>query len=92
MRDGINAIEFYNQFDICGDIGFINFNSYTTYSRLNANAEYLHKSAKMSSFLILNSLSIFPGTSLEKLCKMENIIHESGINYIYDTLDQKNDI
>lgn len=42
-EDNLNAVEYFRKHDIAVDIGFINFNPYSTYENLRANIAYLER-------------------------------------------------
>lgn len=82
VRDNLNAIDFFRKYQIGLDIGFINFNPYSTYASLYENMVGLYKSKYLSSLVFMNRLRGYKGTPLYQ--KIENdglLIKENYLNY-----------
>lgn len=65
LKDNLNAIKMFQNYQINFNIGLIMFHPYTTLDEISMNVEYLHKYKQMHRYTILsNSLYLYKNTPL----------------------------
>lgn len=82
LADMTKALEFFQRHDIYVDIGFINFNPYTSFKHLRNNLELLRNYGYASNpeYLLRHS-KIYPGTSLYERVKENQLLCDDKIGW-----------
>lgn len=93
IEDNHNAMELYRDNGVFVDIGFINFNPYSTAESLRSNINFLGKYNKAAEiYLISSRLMIFKGTSLYTKIQKDGLIKKGDFadyyryNYINENI------
>lgn len=91
IEDNIKAIELFRKNEIYVEIGFINFNPYSSFTSLRKNIDFLELTHFASSiFNIMTKVIIYEGTTLGDKIRNDNLIIDikNGItNYTF--IDKK---
>ncbi len=74
VNDNLQAIKFFQKFDIGLDIGFINFNPYSTYDSLYKNMYCLYQTGLLGSMIFLNRLRGYKGTPIYKKIEEDGLL------------------
>jgi len=83
VEDNIAAIDFFKTYDIYTEIGFINFNPYSTFDGLNENAEFLKKYRLACFFRNLTFLGLYRGSRFYERVKADGLLSNSNITDFY---------
>jgi anaerobic magnesium-protoporphyrin IX monomethyl ester cyclase len=92
VQDKHDVVDLFQKYDIDVNIGFINFNPYSTIEGLKSNIEYLHKYGFACNFeTFKNRLMVFKGCALyQKIVDDGLLIHDNSLapyNYVYINKD-----
>lgn len=79
------SIEFFRENQIGVDIGFINFNPYSTLQTLRDNMDFLHRYTFDSYFLNIRKLRAYAGTQIYDRIKKDNLYLD---DYSYTFVNQ----
>lgn len=83
-QDNISSMELFRKFpDIALNIGFINFNPYTTVDSLRENLEFLRKYDYATFFNLTNRYIAFRGTKLYEKTKSDGLLIKSTFDNDY---------
>lgn len=78
VQDNIDAVEYFRENDIAVDIGFINFNPYSTYKNLRENIDYLEKTCFASVlYYIVERCGITEFSSIYYKVKKDGLLIEN---------------
>lgn len=91
VEDNYNCLDFFKQHDIYTEIGFINFNPYSTFEGLRQNADFLEKYRVACFFRCLSFLRIYKGCPVYENVKKDGLLKQSRINddYCYAYQDSR---
>ncbi len=84
IEDNVNAIEMCNGLPITIQIGFINFNPYSTFESLRKNLEFMEHYHHCTMYNIASRVMIFSGTEMKTSLKKEGLLYDEtpfGYNY-----------
>lgn len=89
VEDNINSLAFFRQYDIYPEIGFINFNPYSTFTGLRENAEFLEKYRFACFFRCLTFVRLYKGSRLYEKVKEDGMLNSAKINddFCYSYVD-----
>lgn len=80
-EDNYNTIKYFRDNDIAIDIGFINFNPYSTFKKLNENIDYLEKTYFASVlYYIVERCGITKFSNIYYKVKGDGLLIEDNIN------------
>lgn len=80
VKDNLESIAFFEKYGIGLDIGFINFNPYSTIESLRENEKYLYQTGFLSSLKIVSRIMAFRGTALYGRMLEDGLVKED--NYL----------
>jgi anaerobic magnesium-protoporphyrin IX monomethyl ester cyclase len=91
VEDNEKIVELFRRHDIHVDIGFINFNPYSTFVGLRKNIEYLEKYRFASCFTHVSRYRMYKGSSLYQRIKDEGLLKEGKYDdeYAYRYTDER---
>lgn len=77
VEDNHYALEVCKKNGIIVDIGFINFNPYSSVEKLRTNIDFLEKYDKaVEMYLLSSSLMIFKGTAIYRMIKRDGLLRD----------------
>ncbi|HEY9062653.1 MAG TPA: radical SAM protein [Pseudobacteroides sp.] len=81
VEDNIRSLEFFGKYDIYPEIGFINFNPYSTFEGLRENADFLEKYQYARFFRHFSSVNLYKGSILYEKVKKDGLLKEGAKFY-----------
>lgn len=91
LKDNLNSIDLFRNINVGLDIGFINFNPYSSIDSLKQNAMNLYKTGFLCSLNFMNRLRAYKGTPLYAQIEKDNLLKHDGYldyyNYAYVNKD-----
>ena len=81
VKDNLESIAFFDKHGIGLDIGFINFNPYSTWESLRENEKHLYATGYLASLDFVSSLRAYRGTAICKRLEEEGHLRESNLDY-----------
>lgn len=74
VEDNIKSLEFFKKYDIYPEIGFINFNPYSTFEGLYENADFLENYQYARFFRHFSSVRLYKGSILYEKVKNDGLL------------------
>jgi radical SAM superfamily enzyme YgiQ (UPF0313 family) len=87
VQDINNTLNLFAKLDISIDIGFINFNPYSTIEKIKRNMDFLNMYGFVYVYLYLSKLEIYRGSNLYHKIIKDGLIKQE--NDIFDVLNYK---
>ncbi len=91
VEDNVKVIEFFNKHNISVEIGFINFNPYSSFESLRENAEFLKKYKYYTGFHQVSRVMVFKGSRIYSKLKDEKLLKQSKYSelFSYEFIDSR---
>jgi anaerobic magnesium-protoporphyrin IX monomethyl ester cyclase len=91
VEDNINSLGFFRKYDIYPEIGFINFNPYSTFEGLRENAAFLEKYRFACFFRCLTFVRLYKGSRLYEKVKADGLLGDAKIDddFCYSYVDKR---
>ncbi len=77
VEDNIKSIKLFEKYDVYPEIGFINFNPYSTFEGLRKNAEFLREYKYSKFFRQISTVKIYKGSRLYQKLQEDGLLKES---------------
>ena len=82
-EDIINSMHFFKKYDISVDIGFINFNPYSTFEGLKQNCDFLWKHGYFVCEHHLSKIMVFKGSRIYNRLLNDNLLYNGSYDNLF---------
>lgn len=91
VEDNIKAIDFFRNYNVSVEIGFINFNPYSNFEGLRQNARFLYKYKYYTGFYQNTKIMVFKGSRFYEKIKEDNLLLKDTYKelFCYEFLDKR---
>jgi len=83
VDDVHNSMSFFKKYDIAIDVGFINFNPYSTFESLRNNAKFLKQYGYFTCEHYLSKVMIFKGSRMYERVKRDGLLIEDSYKKLF---------
>lgn len=82
-QDVINSMQFFHKYEVSVDIGFINFNPYSTFEGLKQNCDFLWKYGYFVCEHHLSKVMVFKGSRLYQRLLRDNLLYDGSCSNLF---------